>query len=243
MKKIVLLLLLLAAGGGFYYLAYHNPASPLFYKTLDTAPAAVLSPEEALAAFRIAPEFEIELVAAEPLVEDPVAMAWDEYGRLYIVEMRGYMPDAYGNGSEKPVGQVVRLEDNNGDGRMDTSEVFLGELVNPRAVAVVNEGILIGEPPHLWLCEMPTRESLCQIKRRIGDYAAGESAANVEHMENGLVPGLDNWLYNAKSARSLRIENDELVERQGLQRGQWGITRDDVGRLLYNHNSTWIQAD
>ena len=91
-------------------------------------PAAVLSPEEALDAFSIAPGFEIELVAAEPLVEDPVAMAWDEYGRLYVVEMRGYMPDAYGTGSEEPVGQVVRLEDTDGDGRMDTSEVFLGEL-------------------------------------------------------------------------------------------------------------------
>ena len=93
----------------------------------------MLSPDEALSAFRIAPGFEIELVAAEPLVEDPVAMAWDEYGRLYVVEMRGYMPDAYGTGREDPVGQVVRLEDTNGDGRMDTSEVFLGELVNPRA--------------------------------------------------------------------------------------------------------------
>jgi mono/diheme cytochrome c family protein/glucose/arabinose dehydrogenase len=242
-KKVVLLLLLLAAGGGFYFLAYHNPASPLFYKTLDTAPAAILSPEEALSAFRIAPGFEIELVAAEPLVEDPVAMTWDEYGRLYVVEMRGYMPDAYGNGSENPVGQVVRLEDKNGDGRMDTSEVFLGELVNPRAVAVVNGGVLIGEPPHLWLCEVPTRESLCHNKRRIGEYAADAAAANVEHMENGLVLGLDNWLYNAKSARSLRIEDGELIEREGVNRGQWGITRDDYGRLLYNHNSTWLQAD
>jgi putative membrane-bound dehydrogenase-like protein len=216
---------------------------PLFYETLDNKPAPVLSPEEALSAFAIAPGFEIELVAAEPLVEDPVAMAWDEYGRLYVVELRGYMPDAYGTGSEEPVGQVVRLEDLGGDGRMDTSTVFLGGLINPRAVAVVNEGILIGEPPNLWLCELPTRDALCENKRRIGSYAIAVEDANVEHMENGLMQGLDNWLYNAKSTRSLRIENGELVEREGLNRGQWGITHDNVGRLLYNHNSTWIQAD
>ena len=78
--------------------------------------------EQALQAFRIAPGFEVELVAAEPLVEDPVAMAWDEYGRLYVVEMRGYMRDAYGSDSEEPVGQVVRLEDTDGDGRADDSE-------------------------------------------------------------------------------------------------------------------------
>lgn len=220
-----------------------SDGEPLFYETLDNKPALVLSPEQALSAFRIAPGFEIELVAAEPLVEDPVAMAWDEFGRLYVVEMRGYMPDAYGTGSEEPVGQVVRLEDTDGDGRMDTSDVFLGGLVNPRAVAVVNEGVLIAEPPNLWLCELPVKDALCANKRRIGSYAAGVADANVEHMENGLMPGLDNWLYNAKSARSLRIEKGELVEREGLYRGQWGITQDSVGHLLYNHNSTWLQAD
>lgn len=216
---------------------------PLFYQTLDTPPAPVLSPEEALAAFKIAPGFEIELVAAEPLVEDPVAIAWDEYGRLYAVEMRGYMPDAYSTGSDEPVGQVVRLEDTDGDGRMDSSEVFLGELVNPRAVAVVNDGVLIGEPPNLWLCEVPQRNSLCENKRSIGVYGADVSAANVEHMENGLRQNLDNWLYNSKSSRRLRVVDGELIAEEGYFRGQWGITKDNYGRLLYNHNSTWIQAD
>ncbi|MCP4829730.1 MAG: cytochrome c, class I, partial [Proteobacteria bacterium] len=197
---------------------------------------------QAVAAFRIAPGFEIELVAAEPLVEEPVAMAWDEHGRLYVVELRGYMRDAYGNDSNAPLGQVVRLEDTDGDGRMDSSEVFLGGLVNARAVAVVNEGVLVAEPPHLWLCEVPSRESLCDRKRRVGDYAV-DVESNVEHMENGLLQGLDNWLYNAKSNRSLRLESGELLERRGSSRGQWGITRDAVGRLLYNHNSTWLQAD
>jgi mono/diheme cytochrome c family protein/glucose/arabinose dehydrogenase len=214
-----------------------------FYQTLDTAPAPVLSPDEALQAFHIAPGFEIELVAAEPLVEDPVAMAWDEHARLYVVEMRGYMPDAYGNGSEEPVGQVVRLEDTDGDGQMDKSEIVLGGMVNPRAVAVVNEGVLIAEPPNLWLCAQPTRESLCESKTRIGDYATDVGAANVEHMENGLLQGLDNWMYNAKSNRRMRIVNGEMVVEEGLTRGQWGLTKDNYGRLMYNHNSTWIQAD
>ena len=150
------------------------------------------------------------------------------------------MPDAYGTGSEEPVGQVVRLEDLDGDGRMDRSEVFLGELVNPRAVAVVNEGILIGEPPNLWLCELP---ALCEKRRSIGGYATDVTAANVEHMENRLLPGLDNWIYNSKSSRSLRLVDGELQEREGLYRGQWGISKDDYGRLMYNHNSTWLQAD
>ena len=164
-------------------------------------------------------------------------------GRLYVVELRSYMPDAYGTGSEEPVGQVVRLTDDDGDGRMDRSEVFLGKLVNPRAVAVVNEGVLIAEPPNLWLCELPTTEALCEKRRRVGGYAVDVGAANVEHMENGLRQGLDNWLYNSKSARRLRLVEGELQEQEGLFRGQWGITRDAFGRWLYNHNSTWVQAD
>lgn len=216
---------------------------PLPYETLDNAPAPVLTPEESLQAFRIAPGFEIELVAAEPLVEEPVAMSWDERGRLYVVEMRGYMRDAYGTGSQEPVGQVVRLTDDDGDGRMDRSEVFLGGLVNPRAVAVVNEGVLIGEPPNLFLCELPQPNALCENPKRIGVYGEEVETANVEHLENGLRQGLDNWLYNSKSTRSLKVSKEGVQVREGLFRGQWGITKDDFGRLLYNHNSTWVQAD
>ncbi len=220
-----------------------SEAEVTFYKTLDTKPAPVLSPEQALAAFRIAPGFEVELVAAEPLVEDPVAMSWDEYGRLYVVELRGYMPDAYGTGRDEPVGQVVRLEDTDGDGRMDTSEVFLGALVNPRAVAVVNEGILIGEPPDLWLCSLPNRDAVCEDKVSLGIYGDGVGTASVEHLENRLLPGLDNWIYNAKSSRQLRLVDGDLQVREGLFRGQWGMDKDSVGRLFYNNNSNWVQGD
>lgn len=215
----------------------------LFYETLDQQPAPVFSPQQSLADFRLAPGFEIELVAAEPLVGDPVAMAWDEYGRLYVVEMRGYMPDAYGTGRNEPVGQVVRLEDSNGDGQMDSSEVFLDKLVNPRAVAVVNAGILVGEPPNLWLCGLPSRDALCDNKRSLGDYGVGDDNTSVEHLENALMQGLDNWLYNSKSGRRLKIVDGELHEQEGYFRGQWGISKDDQGRLYYNNNSNWVTAD
>ncbi len=187
--------------------------------------------------------FEIELVVAEPLVEDPVAMAWDEYGRLYVVEMRGFMPDAYGSGQELPVGQVVRLEDTDGDGQMDVSEVFLDALVNPRAVAVTNGGILVGEPPNLWLCELPARDAVCENKRRIGDYGLEEESASIEHLENGLLPGLDNWLVNAKSNRELRLVDGQLQVRRTNYRGQWGIGKDNYGRIFSNNNSNFITAD
>lgn len=218
-------------------------AEVLPYETLDNAPAPVFTPEQSLADFRLAPGFEVELVAADPLVGDPVAMAWDEYGRLYVVEMRGYMPDAYGTGRDEPVGRVVRLEDRDGDGQMDTSEVFLDKLVNPRAVAAVNEGILVGEPPNLWLCELDRRDSLCDNRRSLVEYGVGDENTSVEHLENGLLQGLDNWLYNSKSGRRMRIVDGELEVEDRYFRGQWGISKDDQGRLFYNNNSNWVTAD
>ena len=215
-----------------------------FYLTVEVPPAPELSPPEALESFRIADGFEIELVAAEPLVEDPVAVTWDEHGELYVVEMRGFMPDAYGNGEDDPVGAVVRLTDDNGDGQMDTREVMLDKLVLPRAVAIVNEGLLIGEPPSLWLCPSQNSDAStidCDKKRKVLNY--GDQPGSVEHAENGLLAGVDNWLYSAKSERRIRLVKGEVQVERTFFRGQWGITQDDDGRLFYNTNSNFLFGD
>ncbi|MEC7370789.1 MAG: cytochrome c, class I [Pseudomonadota bacterium] len=215
-----------------------------FYLSLETPPAPELSPTEALAAFAIAPGFNIELVAAEPLTEDPVAIAWDEIGNLYVAEMRGFMPDAYGIGDKEPVGTVVKLMDTDNDGEFDLRQVLLDHLVLPRAIAIVNEGLLIGEPPNLWLCPSQTGASKdidCQKKIRLANY--GDQPGNVEHAENGLLMAIDNWIYNAKSDRRMRIQNGSLVVEPTLFRGQWGITQDNQGLLYYNTNSNFLLGD
>ena len=215
-----------------------------FYLSLETPPAPELSPTEALAAFSIAPGFNIELVAAEPLTEDPVAIAWDEIGNLYVVEMRGFMPDAYGTGDKEPVGTVVKLIDTDNDGKFDLRRVLLDHLVLPRAIAIVNEGLLIGEPPNLWLCPSQSGSSKdidCEKKIRLSNY--GDQPGNVEHAENGLLLAIDNWIYNAKSNRRMRIQNGSLVVEPTLFRGQWGITQDNQGLLYYNTNSNFLLGD
>jgi glucose/arabinose dehydrogenase/mono/diheme cytochrome c family protein len=217
----------------------------LLYQTVEAPPAPFLSPEQAKDSFRIAPGFKLELVAAEPLVEDPVAMAWDEAGSLFVVELRGYMPDAFGKGEHDPVGVVAKLEDTDGDGQMDKRTVFLDKLIHPRAIAVVDEGVLIGEPPNLWLCRDTTGNGVCDSKRSVGKYGLNDDGGNggVEHRENGLLEGLDGWLYNSKSSRRLKLDNGKLVEEKTLFRGQWGITQDNAGRMLYNTNSRFVLAD
>ena len=165
MRHLILTLLAIAPASLF--------ASELLYKSLDTPPAPELTPSEALASFSLAPNFDIELIAAEPLVEDPVAITWDEDGLMYIVEMRGYMPDAYGNGKDEPVGVVAQLEDLDGDGSYDERVVLLDGLILPRALAVVNEGLLVGEPPNLWLCPRASQGKKridCSKKKRLGVF-------------------------------------------------------------------------
>ena len=174
------------------------------YQQLETPPAPVLSVDQALAAFRIAPGFRIEAVAAEPLLEDPIAFTWDEAGNLYVTEMRAYMNDPFGTGQKEPIGTVVRLRDTDNDGYFDLREVMLDGLVLPRAVAIVNEALLLAEPPTLWLCPSTTGRAVdisCAYKRKVDTY--GDQPGSVEHAENGLLQGLDNWLYNAKSNRRL----------------------------------------
>lgn len=235
-RNALLLLLLISVAGR----AEEEP----FYLTLDTPPAPELSPQEALESFATAPGFGIELVAAEPLVEDPVAVAWDEYANLYVAEMRGFMPDAWGRGDSEPSGMVVRLTDQDADGVYDQREVLLDGLVLPRAVAVVNEGLLIGEPPNLWLCPTDSGNALgidCVKKIKLADY--GNQPGGVEHAENGLLLAIDNWIYNAKSERRFKLTGREFTIDKTLFRGQWGIAQDNLGRLYYNTNSSLLHSD
>ncbi|MEM7218698.1 MAG: c-type cytochrome [Pseudomonadota bacterium] len=215
-----------------------------FYKTVLTPPAPVLTPSQALEAFRRAPGYALELAAAEPLLEDPVAADWDEDGRLYVTEMRAYMTDTEGTGEERPIGALARLTDVDGDGRFDTRETLLNDLVLPRAVRIVNEGVLVAEMGKLWLCPSASgwsRDIDCARRQLLGAY--GEHRGSVEHAENGLLVGLDNWLYSAKSARRLKLVDGQLIEEPTLFRGQWGIAQDARGRLYYNTNSNLLLAD
>ncbi|MCH6255054.1 c-type cytochrome [Puniceicoccaceae bacterium K14] len=210
------------------------------WKEMDVPPAPIVSPEEALAGIRVREGFSVELVASEPLVNDPVAMTWDENGRIWVTEMWAFMPDPDGNGEEEPVSRVVVLEDTDDDGTMDKSTVFLDQLVMPRAITIVDGGVLIADPPTLWYCQDTDGDLVCDTKEPVIDYAF---RGDIEHSENGLVRNVDNWLYNAKSSRRFKFQDGKIVSEDTNFRGQWGITYDNYGRLFYNTNSSWVITD
>src|SRR5262245_42276383 len=97
-------------------------------------PVPLLTPEQEIATFRLPAGFHAELVAQEPMVEHPVFVTFDPDGRMWVAEMRSYMPDTSGWGEDKPTGRVSVLQDTDGDGQMDKSTVFADGLVLPRAI-------------------------------------------------------------------------------------------------------------
>lgn len=205
----------------------------------DTNSSPVYSAKEAIKRMQVEEGFEVKVVASEPLLNAPVAMSFDSKGRIWLVEMTGYMPDTLGTGEEVPNGKVVILEDKNHDGLFDSRKVFLDSLVLPRAICLIENGILVAESPNLWYYEIvndkPVNKVLVDSK-----YAEG---GNVEHQPNGLLRAMDNWIYNAKSDKRYRKNGKEWLIEHTHFRGQWGISQDNYGRLFYNTNSQNLIAD
>jgi glucose/arabinose dehydrogenase/mono/diheme cytochrome c family protein len=209
---------------------------------LKAPPAPVRTPAEEAATFQLAPGYRIDLIASDPLVGDPVALQFGPDGRLWVLEMRGYMPNADGIGEREPVGVVAVLTDTDRDGRYDQRAVFADKLVMPRAISLVGDGLLIAEPPHLWFCRDTNGDGVADEKTEIAsDYG---NTTNPEHNANGLMWAMDNWIYSAHYTWRFRWLGDGRFAREAtVTRGQWGITQDDVGRIYYNSNSDPLRYD
>ncbi len=205
--------------------------------------APVYSPEEERARFHAVDGYRLELVASEPLVQDPIAIDFDADGRMYVVEMRGFMPNLQGTGEDRPTGRIVVLEDTNHDGRMDKSTIFMDSLVLPRAVKVLEHGVLVAAPPNLWLARDTTGDLRADTRQLIRtDY--GNPKGNPEHSANGLFWGIDNWIHNANYAGQLRMGADgHMIFRTTPEEGQWGVSSDEYGRLYRNSNEDPLRAD
>ncbi len=219
--------------------AQRSQSAPGIARSFHVPPAPALSPQEEMKTFRIAPGYHLQLVASEPLVHDPVAMSFDSGGRIWVCEMRGFMPNVDGKGEREPVGTISVLEDSDGDGVMDRSTVFLDKLVMPRAVCWTTDGILVAENGKIWHCRDSTGGLHCDQKTLVCEYNVG----NLEHALNGLVPMLDNWIYAAKEGIRLRKIDGKWVRDTIAPRGQWGITQDDHGYLVYNVNAQLLRGD
>ncbi len=203
-----------------------------------------LSPADEMKTFFLPPGYRVELVASEPLVQDPILIDWDADGRLWVIEMPGYMPEMNPSPDRErqPNSRVVVLEDTNRDGAMDKRTVFLDNLVLPRALKVLDKGVLVAEPPNLWLFADANRDLVPEGKTLVTD-TYGTLQGNIEHNANGLTWALDNWLHTSEHTRMLRPKNGSFEVHTTVSRGQWGVSQDDAGRIYRNSNPSMLHVD
>jgi mono/diheme cytochrome c family protein len=202
-----------------------------------------LAPAEALKTFSMPPGYRLELVASEPLVQEPVAIDWDPQGRLWAVEMPGFMADITGSNERDPIGRVVVLEDVNRDGRMDKRTVFADGLVLARSLKVLDRGVLVAEPPNVWLMRDADGDLRMDSKQLVTNRY-GRREGDPQNNANGFEWALDNRMHTAGQANiQLRLRKGQFEVETTLQRGEWGVTHDDAGRTYRNTNESALHVD
>ncbi|MCE9605846.1 MAG: c-type cytochrome [Planctomycetia bacterium] len=218
---------------------------------------APTEPADALKTFTVAPGFKIEQVAAEPLVNSPVAMEWDENGRLFVCEMRGYSENR-----DESLSRVSMLEDVDGDGRFDKSTVFADKLLWPTAVFCYDGGLFVGDAPDVFYFKDTDGDGKADVKKHV---YTGFGNSNVQGLLNCFRWGLDNKIHLAtsstggdvrkagpgidpKTAKTVNVRGRDIAFNPNtydfeLTSGasQHGMSFDDWGRKFVSSNSNHIQ--
>ena len=238
---LILLLVAVVTGYGYQSSPVNRPWPPGVQKVSSQSPP--LLPEEALKTFYMPPGYRIELVASEPLIQEPVAIDWDLEGRLWAVEMPGFMANLTGSNELDPIGRVVVLEDVNNDGKMDKRTVFADGLVLARSLKVLDRGVLVGEPPNAWLMRDTNGDLRMDTKELVSDQY-GRREVDPQNNANGFHWSIDNRMYTAGQGDvHLRLKNGRIETEKTLRRGEWGVTHDDAGRIYRNTNESPVHVD
>jgi mono/diheme cytochrome c family protein/glucose/arabinose dehydrogenase len=238
---LVLLLAAAIAVGHGQSSPVNQPWPPGVQRVADDSPP--LAPAEAVKTFYLPPGYRLEVVASEPLVQDPTAVDWDPSGRLWVVEMTGFVRDLEApEPNFDPTGRVVVLEDTNGDGRMDKRTVFADGLILPRAVKVLEHGVIIGEPGNLyWLRD--TNGDLRADTKELLTSGYGRLHGSVEGNANSLYWAIDNRIHTTSADLYLTLKDGVFGIHRTLSRGEWGATQDDAGRIYRNSSESALQVD
>ena len=200
-----------------------------------------LSSKQALESFKFADSsLRMKLLADERLIKNPVAAHYDMKGRLWVVEMSGYMRKVKNKVYDVPSGSIVILTDENNDGVFDKRQSFLENILMPRAINFYQGGILYIDQDKLYFAKEGIDGEAKDIVVVDKEY---EGTYNPEKDSNALLRGIDNWIYLAHSDFRYKRESGVWKRERMRRRGQWGISQDRYGRLFYTSNSVPMIAD
>ena len=220
---------------------------------LFAATPSPLTPDDAVRSFELADDLRIELVAAEPLVASPCAVAFDDKGRMFVAENRGYP-----RMDNPPEGVVALLEDTNGDGRMDKRTVFAEGLAYPNGVMPWKDGVIVTSSPDVIFMRDTNGDGRADEKRVL--FTGFETAKSTQLRVNAPRLGPDGWIYLAAGLSAGTITCPEHPERPALKmtadvrfhpdtleienvdgKSQFGQSFDDFGRRFICMNRLPVQ--
>ena len=243
--------LLLFLGHFYSYAAEPNITAEDLPRTAPTEPNAAIS------TFKYRPGIKVELVAAEPLVVDPIAMCFDEDSRLFVVEMRDYSERR-----DERLGRIRMLEDTNDDGVMDKSTVYADDLPWPTALIWYDGGLFVGSTPDIFYIKDADNDGKADDRKVIfTGFGSEVKRLNVQALLNSFQWGLDNRIHGANGGNGgiiitkarngvppLNLGSSDfsfdprtLNIRRENGGGQYGLTFDHAGRKFVCSNSAHLR--
>src|SRR5690606_5067465 len=214
-----------------------------------------LTPEESIKEFQLDEHFEIEIFAAEPYIQDPVSMIFDEHGNAYVVEMPDY-PYKPEPGQGK--GRIIMIRDTDGDGRVDSSTVFAEGIMEATSMLFWRGGLIVTAAPYILYLKDTNGDHIADVQEKL---FSGFFENNSEAQITNLRFGIDNWIYasnhgqagNVKFSRKpnapelsmagadfrFRLDRDEFELETGA--AQFGQTLNDWGHRFFTQNTIHIQ--
>ncbi|HYE20409.1 MAG TPA: PVC-type heme-binding CxxCH protein [Tepidisphaeraceae bacterium] len=169
----------------------------------DLPPFPPVEPANAPATLKLRPGVRADLVAAEPLVASPVAAAFDEDARLYVVEMRDY---PHPEQRDQKLGRIRLLFDDNDDGVFDRATVFAKDLGWPTAVICWDGGVFVACTPDILYLKDTDKDGVADVRKTaFTGLAAGATRLNVQALANSFNWGLDNRIYLSTSTSGAHL--------------------------------------
>lgn len=223
-----------------------TPPSNFERIVVDTNPPVTpLSPQESIKKMQLPPGYHVELVASEPMVQEPVAIAWDGNGRMYVVEMNSFMKDAIATGEYEPISRIKLLQDVDGDGKMDNATIFVDSLVLPRTILAVGDQLLVGitNVQHIWSYRDTNNDGKADEKKIVFRNEVLD-VRNMEHQNGAMLWNMDNWIYPSRDNLRYKYKNGILISDTLIDNmiGQWGLTSDNYGQLFYSEAGPGLPA-
>jgi len=227
-------------------------------KDLPRYPA--VEPKDAVKTWQVKKGFKLEIAASEPQVRDPIALCFDERGRMFVCEMIDYseMRDVTPH-----LGRISVLEDVDGDGHFEKSQVFADDLPWPTGLIWVNGGLYVGATPDIWRFEDRDGDGKAEVREKVyTGFGTGLKILNVQGLMNSFQWGQDNRVHvlagggNRGVITCVKRPNlkgielggkdfwfDPLTHEFGLEAGgaQYGMSFDNYGRKFACSNSDHLQ--